>query len=404
MKKMSLGLREALQLTLEAIRPLPGEEVPLVESVGRVAASDLYALVDSPSTDVSLKDGYAVLSDEIAHATAEHPVRLRLLGSMAAGAEQDIQVTSGATVRVLSGAPIPKGAEAVVADEFVKKAEHDVLVETFAEHGRNIQLRGSDVAQGDCVLPAGKEITPAMAGLLAAAGHSLVPVYRNPFVGIIGTGDEIVEPGNPVGEGKVYASNIITVAGWCEKYGMQTRMTIAKDDHDALLNALRMLCDKTDAVVTSGGAWTGDHDMVAQVLEKLGWKQVFHRIRIGPGKAVGFGILDRKPVFVLPGGPPSNLMAFLQIALPGLLALSGHTDPGLPKTKARLAAPLTGGHPDWTDFLFGTLDRNEPLPTFDPMKRRSSLRSIAQATAIASIPEGQESVPAGAVIDVQLLV
>ena len=103
MKKMSLGLREALQLTLEAIRPLPGEEVPLVESVGRVAASDLYALVDSPSTDVSLKDGYAVLSDEIAHATAEHPVRLRLLGSMAAGAEQDIHVTSGATVRVLSG-------------------------------------------------------------------------------------------------------------------------------------------------------------------------------------------------------------------------------------------------------------------------------------------------------------
>ena len=183
----------------------------------------------------------------------------------------------------------------------------------------------------------------------------MVPVFRTPVVGIIGTGDEIVEPGKPLAEGKLYASNIMTLAGWCDKYKMKTRMTIIKDDHDAIFGALKILSDETDALITSGGAWMGDRDLVAQVLEGLGWKEVFHRIRIGPGKAVGFGTLNDKPVFILPGGPSSNLMGFLQIALPGLLALSGHANPGLPRINARLASELKGREPDWTDFFFGTL-------------------------------------------------
>jgi molybdopterin molybdotransferase len=401
---MSLGLKEALRLTLEgSIKPLPAENVALVDSVGRVAASALYALVDSPSMDASLKDGYAVLSREVADATAENPVRLRFLGSMAAGGEKDIRIKPGTTVRVLTGARIPTGADAVVAEEFVKQGGNDVLIETFAEPGRNILPRGSDAAFRNCILRSGQQISPGMAGLLAAAGHSMVPVFGNPVVGIIGTGDEIVEPGKPLAEGKLYASNIMTLAGWCNKYKMKTRMTIVKDDHDAIFSALKMLSDETDALITSGGAWTGDRDMVAQVLEGLGWKEVFHRIRIGPGKAVGFGILDKKPVFILPGGPSSNLMGFLQIALPGLLALSGHANPGLPRTNARLASELKGREPDWTDFFFGTLELDDGLPNFYPLKKRSRLSSIAEATAVASIPEGQDHLSGGSVICVQLL-
>ncbi len=403
MKGMSLGLKEALRLTLEGITPLPAENVALADSVDRVAASDIYALVDSPSADASLKDGYAVLSHEVAHATAENPVRLRLLGSMAAGGERDIQIKPGTTVRVLTGARIPTGADAVVAEEFVKRGDNHVVIEAFAEPGRNILPRGSDVAFRNRILRSGQQISPGMAGLLAAAGHSVVPVFRNPFVGIIGTGDEIVEPGKPLAEGKLYASNIMTLAGWCSKYKIRTRMTIIKDDHDAISRALKILSEETDALITSGGAWTGDHDMVAQVLEGLGWKEVFHRIRIGPGKPVGFGILDTKPVFILPGGPSSNLMGFLQIALPGLLALSGHANQGLPRINARLASELRGREPDWTDFFFGTLELDDGLPTFYPLKERSRLSSIAKATAVASIPEGQDYLSEGSVIHVQLL-
>jgi len=399
---MSLGLEEALRLTLESITPLSVENVSLVDSVDRIAVRDLFALVDSPSTDSSRKDGYAVLAHEVAGATVENPVRLRLLGSMAAGGQTDIQVTEGTTVRVLTGARIPTGADAVVAEEYTRKEHSDVLVESFAQP-KNVLRRGSDVAMGQWILRTGRRISPVMAGLLAAAGHSRVPVFRNPVVGMLGTGDEIVEPGKALTDGKLYASNITTLAGWCNRYRMKSRMAIVRDDPADLLRALKNLADETDALITSGGAWVGDHDLVAHVLKELGWKKIFHRIRIGPGKAVGFGMLDRKPVFILAGGPPSNLMGFLQIALPGILALAGHTNPGLPTITARLASGLSEGETDWTDFFFGTLENDEGLPNFHPMAKRSRLNSLAEATAVASIPEGKKTLPAGAVISVQLL-
>jgi len=391
-------------LTLEVVKPLPAEQVALVDSVGRTAASELFALVDSPSTDASLKDGYAVIAREVAHVTAQNPVRLRLLGAMAAGAERkDILIKPGTTVRVLTGACIPSGADAVVPEEGVRREEGDVMIETSAEPGANILPRGTDVSFRTCILRSGRHISPGMAGLLAAAGHSEIPVFRNPVVGIIGTGDEIVQPGEPLTEGKLYASNIMTLAGWCNRYRMKSLMTIVRDDHDAIFRALERLSGETDAVITSGGAWTGDRDMLARVLAGLGWKEVFHRIRIGPGKAVGFGTLDEKPVFILPGGPPSNLMGFLQIALPGLLALSGHESPGLPRINARLASQLKGRDQDWTDFFFGTLELDDGMPTFHPLIDPSRLRSIAEATAVASIPEGQDCLLEGSIIPVQLL-
>jgi len=403
MKGMSLGLNEALRLTLEIVKPLPAENVALMEGVDRVAASDLYALVDSPSMDASLKDGYAVISREVADATADSPVRLRLLGSMAAGGEREIPVEPGTAVRMLTGARIPTGADAVVAEEFVRLKGHEVLVETFAEPGRNILPRGSDVAFRGCLLQSGRQISPGIAGLLAAAGHSIVPVFRNPVVGILGTGDEIVAPGTPLAEGQLYASNIMTLSGWCNRYKMKVRTAIVRDDDYAVADALGRLAGETDAVITSGGAWTGDRDLVALVLERLGWKKVFHRIRIGPGKAVGFGTLGTKPIFILPGGPSSNLMGFLQIALPGLLALSGHANPGLPRTRGRIASELKGREPGWTDFFFGTLEYGDGLRTFYPLRTVSRLVSIAEATAIASIPEGTNHLPAGSPVDVQVL-
>lgn len=404
MKGLSLGLHEALRLTLGRLKPLPAENVALLDSVDRVAASNLSALVDSPPTATSRKDGYAVRSRETAHATPENPVRLRLLGCLAAGDAQDLRLEPGTTVRVLTGARIPTGADVVVAEEFARQDDSGVLIAALADTTNNILPRGGDVAAEDCVLRAGQKISPLTTGLLAAAGHHAIPVRAQPLVGIMGTGNEIVEPGRPLGEGKLYASNIVTLAGFCRHYQMKTRLGIVRDEHDAMLNALAEMIAQSDAVITSGGAWRGDHDIVAQVLDDLGWEKVFHRIRIGPGKAVGFGMLDKKPVFILPGGPPSNLMGFLQIALPGLLTLSGHADPGLPKINARLASELGEGKANWTDFFFGTLAAGDGLPVFHPMPKRSRLSSIADAAAVAAIPEGQDHLPRGSLISVQLLV
>ena len=254
-----------------------------------------------------------------------------------------------------------------------------------------------------CILGKGTRVSPGIVGLIAAAGHSTVPVFRNPTVAIIGTGDEIVLPGEPLSEGGLYASNIVTINAWCKRYGMKTVMTVVHDDFDTLTNTLKTQAANADAVITSGGAWTGDRDLVAKALEGLGWQQYFHRIRIGPGKAVGFGTLGGKPVFILPGGPSSNLMGFLQIALSGLLALAGHSDPKLPRMNARISADLAGRERDWTHFFFGTLGEEEGFPVFHPLKSSSRLRDIAEAEAIACIPEGLERLLKGTVVPVQVL-
>ncbi len=403
MKKMSLGLEKALSITLEHIKPLAVESVELAESTDHVAASDLYALVDAPSMDSSLKDGYAVLSHEVTGATPEKPVLLKLAGQMAAGEKKEILLKPGTTVRVLTGARIPAGADAILSEEFAKPEGNEVMVMNVAEPGRNIQPRGSDVECHKCILKQGQQITPGITGLIAAAGHSTVTVFKNPTVAIIGTGDEIVLPGEPLLEGKLYASNILMINAWCKRYKMNTLMTVVQDDFDTLTSTITTISAGADAVITSGGAWYGDRDLVAQVLEGLGWQQYFHRIRIGPGKAVGFGMLDKKPVFILPGGPSSNLMGFLQITLPGLLALAGHAHPHLPRVNARLAADIKGRQRDWTDFFFGTLEEEEGLPVFHPLKGSSRLRDIADAEAIASIPEEQEYLKKGSVISVQVL-
>jgi molybdopterin molybdotransferase len=263
--------------------------------------------------------------------------------------------------------------------------------------------KGSDVAAGDPVVRKGQVLTPGRLGLLAAAGHSRIRVAPRPKVGILATGDEVTAPGMPLGRGKLYASNMVTLSAWCRRAGMQTLTTIVRDDAEALADALQTLAARSDAVITSGGAWTGDRDLVASVLREMGWRQIFHRVRMGPGKAVGFGLLAEKPVFILPGGPPSNVIGFLQIAWPGLMQQSGRGQAALPVMRVRAGQELSGRNRDWTHFVFGRLEPQAPLPLFFPVGRSSRLQALAEATALAAVPEGRSRIEAGTEITVQLL-
>lgn len=404
-RDLDIGLDEALELTLSRIRALPTEFVGLPEGVDRVVAEDMRARVDSPSVDASLKDGYAVRSGDLAGDMTGDSVRLRLAGSVAAGGREDVPVAPGTAVRVLTGARIPSGADAVVSEEFATPEGPDIVFDRPVEPGRNILPRGSDVSRGRTVVRGGRRLSPGEVGILAAAGHDRIPVVRNPFAAIVATGDEVVAPGRPLPEGKVYASNMATLGSWCRRYGLRTALYHARDDADDLLRTLKNCLDAgADALVTSGGAWTGDRDLVARTLDRLGWEKVFHRIRIGPGKAVGFGLLEGKPVFLLPGGPPSNLMGFLQIALPGLLALGGHLRPSLPEAVVRLDSDLVGRHAHWTQLVFGDLTPvRGDLPVFRPLRGASRLRSMAEARAVVAIPEGETVLRAGSAVAAQIL-
>jgi molybdopterin molybdotransferase len=402
MRNELIGYQEALKLTLEHISPLAAEEISLVESTDYVLANDVYSLVDSPSIDASLKDGFAVRSSEIAAATPANPVRLKVAASAAAGLPSQVVVKPGTTVQILTGAQVPQGADAVVSEEFTHVAGDHVIITNHAEPGRNILPKGSDVAQNQITIPAGNTLTPGKVGILAAAGYATVPVVRKPEIAIIATGDEVLAPGQPLTEGKLFASNLVTLHAWCRRYGMQTTLDIVGDEPTAIMEKLDHAVTEHNAVLTSGGAWTGDRDLVVRMLSNLGWQKMYHRVRIGPGKAVGFGLLQGTPVFVLPGGPPSNLMAFLQLALPGLLKLVGEKDPHLPERVVRLTAPARG-HSDWTQFIFGRFKPGNGNYCFCPIKGASRLKSMAEAEGIISIPEGVEHIPAGADVAAQML-
>jgi len=403
MNNVQMGYPEALAVTLETISPLGSDQVALSECSGRILARELYSEVCSPSVDASLKDGYAVKSRDIETATAHNRVTLAVVGTAAAGLPAKIALRGGEAIRILTGAEIPEGADAVLAEEFATPEGDRIAVFNTAEPGRNILPKGADIAAGELIAPQGSSLSPGIVGLCAAAGYDCLPVYRQPRLAILATGDELVAPGQPLPQGKLYASNLEMLKAWCRRYGMPATFAIVKDRPDIITATIDEAIATHDAVITSGGAWAGDRDFVAQTLSALGWKKCFHWIRMGPGKPVGFGMLRDKPVFLLPGGPPSNLTAFLQIALPGLLRLGGHHDPSLPGMMVKLQSGLTCRQIDWTEFVYGTLNEGEQHPIFTPLRMFSRLKSIARAEGVVAIPEGVHSLPEGAVVAAQLL-
>ncbi|CCK82513.1 molybdopterin molybdotransferase MoeA [Desulfobacula toluolica] len=400
-----MGYEQALKVTLETISPLNSHRViDISECLGRIISEDLYSQVNSPSIDASMKDGYAVQSEEIQSATLQNSVRLKIIGMAAAGCTNNQAVTCGTTVRILTGAKIPDGANAVLAEEFATRREDILTVFNTAEPGRNILPKGADIGTGELIAAKGSRLSPGMMGTLAAAGYGRLPVYHRPRVAILATGDELVAPGQPLTDGKLYASNMEMLKAWCLRYGMHTYCSIVSDKKDIVIEKIAAAVATHDAVITSGGAWTGDRDFVAHTLNTLGWKKLFHRIRMGPGKAVGFGILNQKPVFLLPGGPPSNLMAFLQIALPGLLRLAGHSRPLLPRIMVKLQSGVSSRNTNWTEFVYGYLRTGNEHTIFRPLKLTSRLKTMAGAQGVMAIPEGVKSLPASAVVSAQLLI
>lgn len=392
---------EALANVLDNIAPLDTLELPLSKAVGFFTGSDLIARVDSPSISASTKDGYAVQSTDVPHASETTPVSLKCIGTSSAGHGSETTVAPGTAVRILTGAPVPRGSDAVLAEEFTHRRGNDLTATAPAEKGRNILRRGFDISKGKPLLERGTCLTPGKIGLLAAAGISTVSVRRMPKVMILSTGDEVVLPGRPLAEGQLYASNMMTLHAVCRSYGFDTSLVTVGDDHRAISEHLSECIRTHDAVLTSGGAWLGDRDLMAKVLDDLHWRKVFHRLRLGPGKAAGFGHLAGKAVFILPGGPPSNLAAFIKLAFPGLFKMAGAKSTMPQKATATIASDITGQR-NWTQVVFGSLNRNGSEFAFRPIIGGSRLKAIADASGLLTLPEGIERLEKGSRVQVEL--
>jgi molybdopterin molybdotransferase len=401
-----IGYREAFNLVCSNLQPVGVEETPLDSCVGRIVSEDLLALMSYPSTDVSLKDGFAVRSEEVAAASIHRQVCLRVIGSVFAGSEFEGEVKRGSAVKICSGAPIPQGLNAVVSGEFCRETSADeVWIFADAEPGRNVLRSGGEIAAGSTIARRGEVLRPGCLGLAAAAGISRVRTYRRPRAALIGVGDEVISPGQHLLPNQLYASNLVTIGAWLTSFGVPYVWSVVKDNEKAIKTELLKHLPSVDTILTSGGAWGSERDLVVGTLHRLGWREIFHNVRMGPGKGIAFGLLEGKPVFCLPGGPASNEMAFLQIALPGIFRMDGSNRHPLETVSARLTENVRGRHRAWTEFKDATLSFDvEGGYAVSLYENRSRLEAIAYANCLVCIPEGTESLDRGDVIPVQVLV
>ena len=397
------GLARALELVNSNVKPVGIEELPLDLCNKRVLAENLFSLLDNPSSDVSLKDGFAVRYEDVAAASSSNPVCLKNIGSAFAGTAFKGEVPAGCAVNICSGAPIPPGADTVIANELCEATDDCICITKGDNKGQNILAAAADLRKGEELATAGRLLLPGDLGLIASAGIAHARVYRKPRVAVIAIGDEVVAPGGFLHPGQLYASNLVTISAWLNCFGFPCQNAVVKDDKAAIRTELEDLFPVVDAILTSGGAWGSERDLTVGILDELGWDKKFSNVRMGLGKGISFGLWDGKPVFCLPGGPASNEMAFLQLALPGILRMEGQKRHPLPTVFAKLAEDVVSRHRNWTEFKSAVLAFKNGEYLVTPYQNRSRLQSIANATCFIRVPERADVLSAGEIIEVQLL-
>lgn len=337
-----LDLETAVARVLAALPAPQVDRISLTESAGRILAEPVISPLDLPAFDNSAMDGYAVRAADIRTAKADAPVRLRLKGRIAAGEAFNSELSPGECLRLFTGAPIPSGADAVVMQEDTRVEDDVVHICDAAPRGENIRFQGEDVRRGGTLAETGTEISPGLIGLLGAVGLGEVSVGRRPTVGLLATGSELREAGQPLAAGQIYESNrallapLITRAG-----GVPKAYPLVRDSLETTRTALEQAIRDCDIVISSGGVSVGEMDFVKAAFESLGGKLQFWRVAIRPGKPFVFGTLGGKYLFGLPGNPVSALVTFLLLTRPALRRWQGAREVSLPRQPGLLAEPLT---------------------------------------------------------------
>ena len=411
-----LSVEEARDRILGFFDVLDAEATPVLDALGQVLAEDVVAGFDIPPLANSAMDGYAVVSDSLRGASSGSPVALTVVGSVAAGELPADRVTPGTTVRIMTGAPIPDGADAVVPFEDTDEAERRstgadpsrIAIEIEVEPGADIRPAGQDVRKGECVLTRGTTLRPAEVGVLSSLGHDRVRVIRRPVVSILSTGDELLEPGDAHAAGKIYDSNSYSVAAAVLKYGgVPRKLGIARDNIEAVTAKVQEGL-AFDMLITSAGVSKGDYDMVKDVLAAHGQID-FWSVRMRPAKPLAFGMLEtnedrRVPHLGLPGNPVSALVAFEQFGRPAIHKMMGKTVEAKPTIEAVLDEPIynTDGR---RVYARAVVTKRNGMYHARLTGHQSSnlLTSMARANGLAICPEDVPKKEAGEMVEVQML-
>jgi molybdopterin molybdotransferase len=390
-----IDIAEARRRVLAAVEPLPSEDVLIERALGRVLAEDVAAADDAPPFDCSAMDGYAL----VAGAGSELPV----VDESRAGHPAARPLAPGEAIRISTGAMVPEGADSVVPVERVEERDGTVVVPDW-EPGRNVRRAGEDMRAGEVVVLAGTTVEPAELAVLAASGRHRVACGRRPRVAVLATGDELVEPGGPLGPGQIRNSNAYAVAALAERAGAAVveRRRVA-DDRDATRAALAEALTVADVVCVSGGVSVGPHDHVRPALADLRVDERFWGVRLKPGKPTWFGACGRVLVFGLPGNPVSAMVTFHLFARPALRRLAG-ADPEDVRTTAVLDTPIALSARREQVVRCRLAARDDGWHV-EPTKEQGShvLTSMLGARAFALVPPGDGELPAGARVEIELV-
>ena len=404
-----MSVEQARELVFERIRPLPAEKVALLESLGRVLASDATSDIDVAPFDNSAMDGFAVRAADLVGAGGEYPTPLHVIAHIGAGDDvAGIEVRPGEAARIMTGAAVPAGADSVVMVERTQVRSGDGGIGSTVEflleprQGEHVRLRGEEVRAGDVVLSAGDVIGPAAIGLLAATGHATVDVFRRPRVAVLSTGSELVEVAEKPGPGKIRNSNSYSIAAQIVAAGaIPVRYPVVLDDIDITRDAFNRAADECDFIVTSGGVSVGDFDYVKPVLEELG-ELAFAKVKMRPGNPQTLGSIRGVPFFGLPGNPTSTYVGFEIFVRPALRRMMGFLEVDRPVTVARLSHDVKKKQ-DRRYYLRGRIERD---PSGDgyiasvPHSQSSALLTAAhKGNCLVVLPEGAAAFSAGTRVD-----
>lgn len=403
---------EAKRLILEEVTPLPQHQVKLEALAGSFLSQPVTAKFAMPRFDNSAVDGYGVLVADLAGVTETAPAKLRLLGEIAAGSDEEFKLKTGTAIKILTGGHVPPSVEAVVMREYC--AEHDGIlhVSKTAKPGDNIRRAGDEFKTGEQVLPAGIRVNPAVIGLLATLGYASFTAHTKPKVAIVTTGDELIQPGNQLRDGQIYDSNSYALQAALAALGIEEWFVHhARDTMKSTKQAFSFAIEQADVILSSGGVSVGDYDYVKPTLEEMGVETVFWRIAIKPGKPVYFGTLQqprrtqKKLIFGLPGNPVSVLVTFNEFVKPALLKMMGDTRHHSMLLPAVLQKSLRK-QPGRRDLVRGTLSLSEngQLQVMPTVGQDSHMLSgLCIAECLIHFEEQLETLPEGSSVAVHIL-
>jgi molybdopterin molybdotransferase len=399
--KQAIRVVEAQDIVLDCVAPIGVETVPLLDALHRVIAEEVMAPRHIPLHDNSAMDGYAVRHSDVEGASAERPAVLEVVEILPAGRTPQRQVEPGKTIKIMTGAPMPAGADTVVQVEHTNAS--DVVVEIYRapRAGSHLRRRGEDIRLGESVVAENTRLRPAELGVLASVGKAQVLAYQRPRVAILATGDEIADLGDPDPGDKIINSNSYTLAGQItEAGGLPLLLGVAPDEREEMSRRIASGL-RADVLITSGGVSVGDFDYVRECLDKAGFVGRFWTVALRPGSPVTFGMVDRVPVFSLPGNPVASMVTFELFVRPALRKMNGHTDLFRPRLDAVLQDEVQKRQGVRT-FLRGILRQHadQTVVTTTGPQGSGILRSMNLANCLIDIPEEVEQLHPGDTVQV----